>query len=81
MRNRFTHFSTVSGSKYVLDFDEMTWHRELKGPNGGELRHESGELLSWPHLQVGQGARLDDSKIRPGHEKHIVRTSDIVRIW
>ncbi len=44
---------TVSGSRYLIDYDNRTWKR-FKGEEANEIRSDGGEFLDIGPLEVGQ---------------------------
>jgi hypothetical protein len=72
-------FTTENGSIYTLDRGTMGWSR-LKAERSGQIRREFGTLLSWPTVEVGRSAFLNDSTIRDGCVAHVVQTSKVVQV-
>lgn len=73
-------FTTINGSVYKLDKQAMTWERIGTTSKSGKIRQENGKLLSWPRIDIGWGALLNDSKVRPGMQVHYISTSKVVSV-
>lgn len=74
-------FRTMTGSEYEINSTAMAWRRCSMTPMSGRIRDESGHLVSWPNIKVGEEAHLEDSNIQPGCYRHIIRTTTVMKIW
>jgi len=73
-------FTTQSGTIYLIDDSDMSWQRESKTHHSGPIRADHGTLLTWPNIQIGQDAHLNDSKVLPGLTHHFVVTTKVIKM-
>lgn len=73
-------FKTESGTIYEINKDLMAWTRLKREEASGQTRGESGNLVRWPEIRIGERAKLFDDDIKPGHAAHCVLTSPVVEI-
>src|SRR2546430_2740267 len=59
-------FLTETGSRYEVNYDLKTWKRLSKTSKSGFIRGESGNLLHYPAIIVGQPCTIVDDAILPG---------------
>jgi hypothetical protein len=74
-------FRTTSGSEYQIDSRTMTWKRLITTEWSGRVRKDSGRLIRYPKITVGQPAFLPDTSIAPGAVGHAVMTTEVVKLW
>lgn len=72
-------FTTETGSIYQVDYDKRTWARLSKTSKSGGIRQESGHLLHYPAIIVGQPCTMVDDSVLEGHDVHYVQTSRVLR--
>src|SRR5271157_2761573 len=72
--------TTVNGSEYVFDSDNMTWKQVTETKRSGEHRSRKGTLEAWPTFRIGHGLLFFDDDVRPECSDHAVWTSYLVKI-
>lgn len=73
-------FVTANGSVYEVDEEKKSWRRVSKSGESGSLREEGGNLLRIIRLAEGESALLQDDKVLPGANFHLIMTSPVVSI-
>lgn len=73
-------FRTKSGSIYELSKTTMTWTRTNATELSGKIRSETGRLIDWPDVRVGERAVLVDDSVMPGFDGHAVFTTEVAEI-
>ena len=76
MRLRIT---TETGSTYLLDSTTMRWER-IPTERSGKIRTESGEIRSWPVVEIGAPLVVMTNPVEEGVEGRYIRTSPVTTI-
>jgi hypothetical protein len=74
------YVKTRSGSIYALDDSAMIWERIEKTGDSGLLRTETGQLLSFPQVKLGQRALILGPPINEQSVARTIVTTPIVEI-
>jgi len=71
---------TETGSRYLIDYDNLTWERYKTGETSGELRSDGGTFIEIGYLEVGQRAIIFCPPFHEKAEGRAVITSQILSI-
>ena len=77
------HVRTKTGSLYALDLftaGSLRWHRMHESAESGFIRTLTGELLTFPRIQVGEPMNLVGPPIKEGTAFHLIVTSPVFDI-
>lgn len=73
-------FYTISGSKYRIDVDNMTWERISHAPESNLLRTESGPLISRSDILIGMPVILYGPPLNPKAHVREITTTEVIHI-